>query len=193
MRIIAATQNKGKLAEFYTLVKKFDMEIISQNDAGYGNVDIDENGSTCEENSKIKAETICRISGEAAIADDSGLFVDALGGEPGVNSARYAGVHGDDAANRKKLLEKMKDIPWEERTAYFVTVITLMYPDGKEIQARGECHGHIALEERGERGFGYDAVFIPLESDKTFAELPLEFKNSISHRARALQRLSELL
>ena len=193
MRIIAATQNKGKLAEFYTLVSKFDMEIISLNDAGYGNIDIDENGSSCEENSKIKAETICRISGEPVIADDSGLFVDALGGEPGVNSARYAGVHGDDAANRKKLLDKLGNTPWEARTAHFVTVITLMYPDGKVLQARGECHGHISFEERGERGFGYDSVFVPLESDKTFAELSMEFKNSISHRARALQRLSELL
>ena len=193
MRIIAATQNKGKLAEFYALVKEFNFEIVSQADAGYGNVDIDENGTTCEENSKIKAETICRISGEPAIADDSGLFVEALGGEPGVNSARYAGVHGDDAANRKRLLEKMKEIPYEDRKACFVTVITLMYPDGKIIQARGECHGHIAEEERGDRGFGYDSVFIPLESDKTFAELPAEFKNHVSHRARALQKLSRLL
>lgn len=193
MRIIAATQNKGKLAEFYALVEKFNMEIISQADAGYGDIDIDENGTSCEENSKIKAETICRLSGEAAIADDSGLFVDAIGGEPGVNSARYAGVHGDDAANRKKLLEKMDGIPWEKRTAHFVTVITLMYPDGKLIQARGECHGHITTEELGDRGFGYDSLFVPLESDKTFAQLPAEYKNSISHRARALQKLSQLL
>lgn len=193
MRIIAATQNKGKLAELYALIKQFDMDLVSQAEAGFGDVDINENGTTCEENSKIKAETICRLSGEPAIADDSGLFVDALGGEPGVNSARYAGVHGDDAANRKKLLEKMKDIPWDQRTAHFVTVITLVYPDGKEIQARGECYGHICSEERGDRGFGYDSVFIPLESDLSFAQLPAEYKNSMSHRARALQKLSELL
>ena len=193
MRIIAATQNKGKLAEFYALFKEYDMELISQAEAGFGEIDIDENGTTCEDNSKIKAEAIFRISGEAVIADDSGLFVDALGGEPGVNSARYAGVHGDDAANRKKLLEKMKDVPFEARTAHFVTVITFIYPDGKVIQARGECHGHIANEELGDRGFGYDSVFIPLESDKTFAQLPAEYKNQVSHRARALQKLRQLL
>ncbi|MCQ2553205.1 MAG: RdgB/HAM1 family non-canonical purine NTP pyrophosphatase [Clostridia bacterium] len=193
MRIIAATQNKHKLEEIYQIIKDFDMELVSQAEVGLGNVDVEENGTTCEENSKIKAEAICKLSGEPAIADDTGLFVDALNGEPGVNTARYAGVHGDDAANRKKLLENLKDVPFEKRTAAFVTVITLIYPDGKTIVARGECKGHISEKEIGDRGFGYDSVFIPLESDKTFAELPAEFKNSVSHRARALQRLAQLL
>jgi len=193
MKIIAATKNKGKLAEFFALAKKYNLEIIPQDEAGFAEIEVDENGTTCEENSKIKAETICKLSGKAAIADDSGLFVDAIGGEPGVNSARYAGIHGDDAANRKKLLEKMKGVPYEKRTAHFETVITLVYPDGRVIAAKGECHGHITEEERGSGGFGYDSIFIPLESGKTFAELPSEFKNSISHRARALQKLDELL
>lgn len=193
MRVIAATQNKHKLEEIYAIIKDYDMELISQADAGFGNVDVEENGNTCEENSFIKANAICQLSKEMAIADDTGLFVDALNGEPGVNSARYSGVHGDDPANRAKLLENLKDVPFDKRTATFVTVITLVYPDGKKLVARGECKGHIATEEKGDGGFGYDSIFIPLESDKTFAELGPEFKNSISHRARALKRLEELL
>ena len=192
MRIIAATQNAHKLEEIYAIIKDFDMELVSQKEAGF-DVDVEENGTTCEENSFIKANAICKLSGEPAIADDTGLFVDAADGEPGVNSARYSGVHGDDAANRAKLLKRLEGVPFEKRTAYFACVITLVYPDGRKIVARGECHGHIALEEKGERGFGYDSIFIPLGSDKTFAELSAEYKNSISHRANALKKLSQLL
>lgn len=192
MRIIAATQNVHKLEEIYAIIKDFDMELVSQKEAGL-DVDVEENGTTCEENSFIKADAICKLSGEPAIADDTGLFVDAADGEPGVNSARYSGVHGDDAANRAKLLKRLEGVPFEKRTAYFACVITLVYPDGRKIVARGECHGHIALEEKGERGFGYDSIFIPLGSDKTFAELSAEYKNSISHRANALKKLSQLL
>ena len=192
MRIIAATQNAHKLEEIYAIIKDFDMELVSQKEAGF-DVDVEENGTTCEENSFIKANAICKLSGEPAIADDTGLFVDAADGEPGVNSARYSGVHGDDAANRAKLLKRLESVPFEKRTAYFACVITLVYPDGRKIVARGECHGHIALEEKGERGFGYDSIFIPLGSDKTFAELSAEYKNSISHRANALKKLSQLL
>ena len=170
MRIIAATQNAHKLEEIYAIIKDFDMELVSQKEAGF-DVDVEENGTTCEENSFIKADAICKLSKEPAIADDTGLFVDAADGEPGVNSARYSGVHGDDAANRAKLLKRLEGVPFEKRTAYFACVITLVYPDGRKIVARGECHGHIALEEKGERGFGYDSIFIPLGSDKTFAEL----------------------
>lgn len=192
MRIIAATQNAHKLEEIYAIIKDFDMELVSQKEAGF-DVDVEENGTTCEENSFIKASAICRLTGEPAIADDTGLFVDALGGEPGVNSARYSGVHGDDKASIKKILKGLENVPYEKRTACFVTVITLVYPDGRKIVARGECHGHISEEERGTNGFGYDSVFIPEGYDKTFGELPHEFKNSISHRAKALERLSQLL
>lgn len=192
MRIIAATQNAHKLEEIYAIIKDFDMELVSQKEAGF-DVDVEENGTTCEENSFIKANAICKLSKGPAIADDTGLFVDAADGEPGVNSARYSGVHGDDAANRAKLLKRLEGVPFEKRTAYFACVITLVYPDGRKIVARGECHGHIALEEKGERGFGYDSIFIPLGSDKTFAELSAEYKNSISHRANALKKLSQLL
>ena len=193
MKIIAATQNRNKLKEMHQILKNYDMELVSQADAGFADVDVDEIGTTCEENSLLKARAIMQLAKLPAIADDTGLFVDALDGEPGVNSARYSGVHGDDAANRKKLLDKLSGVPYDKRTAYFVTVITLCYPDGRVITARGECHGHIAEEERGDRGFGYDSLFIPLESDKTFAQLPAEFKNSVSHRARALERLEQLL
>lgn len=192
MRIIAATQNKHKLEEIYAIVKKFGMDLVPMAEAGF-DIEIDENGTTCEENSLIKAKAITELSGEMAIADDTGLFVDFLGGEPGVKSARYAGEHGDDAANRKKLLDKLEGLPFEKRTAMFVTVISLVYPDGKTLVARGECHGHIAEKEIGDRGFGYDSIFIPKESDKTFAQLSLEFKNSISHRARALEKLQAML
>lgn len=193
MRIISATQNKHKLEEIYAIIKNYNMELITLEAAGYKSVEIEENGNTCEENSLIKAKAVTDLTGEPAIADDTGLFVDAAGGEPGVNSARYAGIHGDDAANRAKLLKKLEGVPYEKRTAMFVTVITLTYPGGKTLVARGECHGHISEEERGDRGFGYDSIFIPVESDKTFAELSAEFKNSISHRKRALEKLEELL
>lgn len=193
MKIISATQNKNKLKEIYEIIKNYDFELLSLENAGFSPIDVEENGKTCEENSLIKAKAISEYTNLPAIADDTGLFVDELKGDPGVNSARYAGVHGDDSANRKKLLENLKGVPFEKRTAMFVTVITLYYPDGKTIVARGECKGHISEEERGDRGFGYDSLFIPVESDKTFAELPAEFKNSISHRARALKRLEELL
>lgn len=192
MRIIAATQNAHKLEEIYAIIKNFDMQLVSQAEAGF-DIDVEENGTTCEENSFIKANAICRLSGEPAIADDTGLFVEAADNEPGVNSARYSGVHGDDAANRAKLLKRLEGVPFEKRTAYFLCVITLVYPDGKKIVAKGKCPGHIAMEERGERGFGYDSIFIPQGTDKTFAELSAEYKNSCSHRAKALQQLSQLL
>jgi len=193
MKIIAATQNKGKLKEIYAILRNYDFELVNMAEAGLNDIDVEETGTTCEENSYIKAKAILDILKIPVIADDTGLFVDVLNGEPGVNSARYSGIHGDDAANRKKLLEKLKGLPFEKRTAKFVTVITLLYPDGKKIVARGECKGHISLEEKGDGGFGYDSIFIPLESDMTFSQLGADFKNTISHRARALKRLEELL
>ena len=193
MKIIAATKNKGKLAELYTILKDHDIELVSWEEAGLGDFEIEENGSTCEENSYIKAKAICDMTGKAALADDTGLFVDAVSGEPGINSARYAGEHGNDKANREKLLCKLKGVPSEKRTAKFVTVITVVYPDGSCLVARGECPGYITEEERGERGFGYDSIFVPEGHEETFAQLPLEYKNSLSHRHMALLKLTELL
>ncbi len=193
MKIIAATKNKGKKAELEAILKYQGIELISWDEAGLGDLEIEETGSTCEENSYIKAKTVCKITGKAALADDTGLFVDAAGGEPGINAARYAGEHGNDAANRAKLLRKLKGVPFEKRTARFVTVITVVYPGGEKVVARGECPGHISMEEKGDRGFGYDSIFIPEGHEKTFAELPAEYKNSLSHRHAALLKLTKLL
>lgn len=193
MKIIAATKNKGKMAELDSILRDYDIELISWDEAGLGDLEIEENGSTCEENSYIKAKTICDMTGKAALADDTGLFVDAADGEPGINSARYAGEHGNDAANRAKLLKRLEGVPYEKRTAKFVTVITVVYPDGRKKVARGECPGHITEKEIGERGFGYDSIFIPDGHEETFAQLPIEYKNSLSHRHAALLKLTEIL
>lgn len=193
MRIIAATQNAHKLIEIRAITDQFGIELVSQKDAGLGDLDIEETGTTFEENSFIKADAICKLTGEASIADDSGIVIDALGGAPGVYSARYAGEHGDDAANRRKVFEELEGVPFEKRTARFVCVITLVYPDGKKLVARGEVEGHIGFEERGTNGFGYDNMFIPLGYDITFAEFEPEAKNKISHRANALNKLKTML
>ena len=193
MRIIAATKNKNKLNEISQITKDFGLGLVSQADVGLGDVEIDETGSTCEENSYIKAKAICDMTGEPAIADDSGLFVDALNGAPGVNSARYSGVHGDDAAARRLILKQLEGLPYKKRTALFVCVITLVYPDGRKLVARGECPGHIAYEEKGTGGFGYDCIFIPQGKRRTFAQMPQSYKNEYGHRGRALAKLRTLL
>ena len=193
MRIIAATQNKHKIEEIQAITREFDMEVISLAEACISDIEIVENGKTFEENSEKKAREIMMLSGEITIADDSGLMVDALGGAPGVLSARFAGEDGNDAKNNEKLLRLLSGVKSEERTARFVSVITLMYPNGKKIVARGECEGHILYQERGSNGFGYDPLFVPVGYDKTFAELSAEEKNKISHRAIALQNLRKLL
>ncbi len=193
MRIVAATQNAHKLVEIRAITDHFGFELLSQADAGLADLDVEETGLTFEENSFIKAEAICKASGMPAIADDSGLAVDALAGAPGVFSARYSGIHGDDAANRRKLLEDMKDIPEEERGAKFVCVITLVFPDGRKLVSRGECPGRIGFEEKGDHGFGYDSLFIPDGLEQTFAEVDAEIKNGMSHRARALEQLKPML
>lgn len=191
MRIIAATQNSHKIKEIDAITSRFGMKLISMKEAGLGQLDIEENGTTFEENSLIKAKAITDLTGETSVADDTGLMIDALDGAPGVYSARFAGEHGDDAANRAKVLELMKDVPLEKRTARFVCVITLLRPDGFKIVARGTCEGKIIAEERGEGGFGYDCIFVPDGYETTFSEMSAEEKNAISHRARALEILSE--
>ena len=193
MIVIAATQNKNKLDEISQITKDFGMGLLSQADAGLEYVDVEENGSTCEENSYIKAKAISDMTGQAAIADDSGLFVDALDGAPGVNSARYSGIHGDDTAARRMTLRQMEGLPYRKRTASFVCVITLVYPDGRVISAKGECKGHISTEERGTGGFGYDSIFIPEGKRRTFAELPQKYNNEYGHIGHALKKLREML
>ena len=189
MKIIAATKNKNKLREFGEILKGF--EIISQEEAGV-DIDVEETGTTFEENSYLKAKAIYDITGITTIADDSGLCVDALNGEPGVYSARYGGEGYDDKGRFQLLLENMKDVPNEERTARFVCVITLVGDEGV-LTARGECEGRIDYSPKGENGFGYDPVFYVDRFEKTLAEVTPEEKNSISHRGKALKIFAEKL
>lgn len=201
---ILASQNKKKIKEIRAILVKYGMDVITRDDAGLPKDDIEETGTTFEENSLLKAATIMdmikadpalyeKYNDSPVIADDSGLMVDALGGDPGVHSARYAGEEHDYDANNTKLLAELNDVPDDKRSAHFVTVITMIYPDGEKLVARGECHGHITREKRGEGGFGYDPVFVPDGYDKSFAELGTDFKNTISHRARALEELERML
>ena len=189
MKIIAATKNKNKLREFREILKGF--EIISQEEAGV-DIDVEETGTTFEENSYIKAKAIYDITGITTIADDSGLCVDALGGAPGVYSARYGGEGYDDKGRVELLLQNMKDIPDGERSARFVCVITLVGKDGV-LTARGECEGRIDYESKGGNGFGYDPVFFVEQYNKTMAEATPEEKNAISHRGKALKIFAEKL
>jgi len=191
--IIAASQNKNKIIEIEAITKEFGMRVISQGEAGLADIDVVEDGLTFEANSMKKAKEIMELCGKPTIADDSGVVVDAIGGAPGVYSARYAGEERDDKKNRDKLLKELESVPPEKRTARFVSVISMAWPDGRELTARGECEGHITFEERGTNGFGYDSLFMPLGHDETFAELSPEKKNKISHRANALMLLKARL
>jgi XTP/dITP diphosphohydrolase len=194
--IVAATSNKHKIIEIDAITKDYGLNVISRNEAGVPeDFDVVEDGDTFEENSYKKAFETMKLIGLPSVADDSGLEVDYLQGAPGVYSARYAGVEGEsaDGENRIKLLDELKDVPWEKRTGRFVSVITLVFPDGKVLVARGECEGHITVEEKGENGFGYDSLFIPEGETLTFGEIDSVRKNQISHRGNALKKLSVLL
>lgn len=192
-RIVAASKNKHKIAEIEAITRQFGMEVVPRDEAGVPDVEIEEDGETFEENSYKKAYGIMKLCGEPAIADDSGLEVDCLDGAPGVHSARFAGEDGNDRANNDKLKELIRDVPYEKRTGRFVSVITLVYPDGETLTARGEVEGHIRLEEKGSNGFGYDPLFVPWGYDITFGEFDPEAKNKISHRGNALQALKQQL
>lgn len=191
--IVAATQNKGKIREIDAITREFGMEIIPRDEAGIPNVEIVEDGETFEENSYKKAYEIMKLCGKTTIADDSGIMIDYLDGAPGVYSARFAGPECDDDANNAKMVELLKDVPYEKRTARYVSVITMVYPDGETLVARGEIEGHIMLEPEGSNGFGYDPYFKPVGYDHTFGVIDPETKNKISHRANALIKLKELL
>ena len=192
--LVVASSNKHKIDEISKVTKKFGIDVISRDDAGIPKeFDIEEDGSTFEENSYIKAKAIMDICGKPTIADDSGLMVEALGGAPGVYSARFAGEDQNDERNNEKLKDLLKDIPYKDRRAKFVSVITLLFPDGREIVARGECPGHIIEEERGDNGFGYDPLFVPEGYGSTFGMLSPDVKNEISHRALALKNLAKEL
>lgn len=192
-RMILASQNKHKLEEVRNILKDLDIEIVSMDEAGLGDLKIEEDGETFEENSMKKATVVMEKTGQTAIADDSGLEVDYLNGSPGVYSARFSGEDATDDDNNKKLLSLLKDVPVKERTGRFVSVISVAFPDGRRLSVRGECEGIIGFEEKGTGGFGYDPLFIVPKYNKTFAQLGGEIKNKISHRARALDKLRKEL
>lgn len=185
MKVILASKNQHKLTELSAILSGLGFEIALESEYGL-DIDVDETGTTFEENSRLKAEAVMRAANMPAVADDSGLMVDALGGAPGVYSARYGGRH-TDAERIALLLENMKDVPDEQRTAQFVCAVTCLMLDGRKIAVQGVCPGVILRAPRGEGGFGYDPVFYLPELGKTFAELAGEEKNRISHRGRALR------
>ncbi|HPR23876.1 MAG TPA: RdgB/HAM1 family non-canonical purine NTP pyrophosphatase [Bacillota bacterium] len=214
-RIVAASRNRNKIREIGRITGKFGIEIISRDDAGVPKTEIEEDGTTFEENSYKKAFEIMKLCGMPTLADDSGIEVDCIGKAPGVYSARFAqpevsetGEKAEDAdaemptndpqeiqdkLNNKKLISMIRDFSYEERRGRFVCVITMVWPDGRKLTARGEVEGHILLEERGDGGFGYDPLFVPLGHNRTFAEMSSEEKNSMSHRGKALTELARLL
>ena len=191
--IVMASHNQHKIKEIEAITKKFGMPVISRDEAGVPPVEIIEDGETFEENSFKKANEIMKLCGRITLADDSGLEVDYLDGAPGVYSARFAGEDGNDAKNNEKLLKLLDGAAPEARTARFVSVITMVYPDGTVLTARGECPGRILEAPAGENGFGYDPLFVPDGCDVTFAQLGAEEKNRISHQAKALEKLEYLL
>lgn len=190
MKVIAATKNKGKIREMQEILSPLDIEIISQQEMGI-EVDVEETGDTFEKNALIKARAVAMLCEYPVLADDSGICVEALGGAPGVRSARYAGDDATDSDRVNKLLSEIGDS--ENRNAKFVTSVAFIYPDGREITAEGEVRGYITETPEGDNGFGYDPVFFSTELGKTFAMSSDEEKNSVSHRGRALKNLYEKL
>ena len=190
MKLIIASGNAGKLREIRAILgDKFD-EIVSMKEAGIDHETV-EDGATFLENAEKKAREIAEISGCAALADDSGICVDALDGAPGIYSARFCGRHGDDEANNRLLVEKLKNV--DNRNAHYTCAVSLVFPDGKELHAEGFLHGKIIDEPKGDGGFGYDPYFFLPSYNCTAAELSAEEKNKISHRAEALKKLLMLL
>jgi XTP/dITP diphosphohydrolase len=192
MQIILATGNKGKIIEIKHYFEDLHINFLSLED--YPEIpSVIEDGNTLEENAIKKAYEIAKETNIPSLADDSGLQVDTLNGAPGVYSARFAGEKATYDDNNKKLIELLKDIPYKKRTAHFITVLALVYPDGKKHICEGRIDGIILDHTRGTHGFGYDPVFFIPEINKTFAELSLEEKNKISHRANALEKMKHIL
>lgn len=191
MEFLIATHNMKKRDELYRILSPLGIDVKTSDQLGIEITDVDETGETFYENAFLKAESGCRESGMPCVADDSGLAVDYLVGAPGVYSARFAGVHGDDEANNQKLLKLLRDVPVEERTGRYVSVVCCVFPNGDVLSARGTCEGYIGFEPRGNGGFGYDPLFVM--GEKTMAELTAEEKDAISHRGEATRLLAEKL
>lgn len=192
MRLLIATNNRGKSRELSALLKDASWECTTPADEGI-TLEPEETGKTFEENAVIKAKAFARASGLITLADDSGLEVDALNGAPGIHSARYAGPEATDAQRNDYLLAKLSGVPWEKRQARFRCVIAIAFPDDRLVLCKGECAGLIALEPRGENGFGYDPIFYFPELGKTMAELTPEEKGRVSHRGKAVRKAREFL
>jgi non-canonical purine NTP pyrophosphatase, rdgB/HAM1 family len=193
MKVVLASKNKHKLEEISKITEKFDMELVLESELGV-DIDVEETGSTFEENSFLKAEAVMKATGLPALADDSGIAVDALNGEPGIYSARYGFDESlDDRGRLNLLLKNTENVPDDKRQAKFVCVITLVTPQGQTIQARGEVHGMLLRAPAGENGFGYDPIFYYPPFGKSLAQVSPEEKNRVSHRANALKVFYEKL
>jgi XTP/dITP diphosphohydrolase len=192
VKLLVATNNPGKVKEYEVLLRGLPLTLTYPAQEGI-DIEVEETGSTFAENARLKAVAYARVSGLLTLADDSGLEVDALGGEPGTRSARFAGQGASDEDRYRLLLSKLEGVPWERRTARFRCVIAVATPRAEIRLAEGTCEGVIAFESRGEHGFGYDPVFYMVEHDQTMAELEPEVKNRISHRARAAEGALRIL
>ena len=188
-KLVVSTGNLDKVKEIREILKELAIEVVSKKDIGLGHIDVIEDGNTLEENSIKKAKALSEQTNYMVLADDSGLFVDVLNGQPGVYSSRYAGEEGNNEKNNIKLLEELKDFPLEQRNASFKTIIALITERKDIITVYGECKGTIGFELRGNKGFGYDPLFKPEGFDNTFGELGESIKNKMSHRAKALENL----
>jgi XTP/dITP diphosphohydrolase len=191
MDFILATNNMKKLEEMRRILSPLGINVVTAKMLGIELPEVEEDGDTFEANARIKALSACKITNMPSIADDSGLCVDYLDGAPGIYSARFSGGHGDDEANNDLLLEKLDGVPMEQRTAYYVCAICCIFPNGKEITVRGECHGFIGFERDGHEGFGYDPLF--LVNGKAFGRFTADEKDEISHRGNALRKLTNEL
>ncbi len=191
-KLLLATNNQAKVREYRSLLQNLPCELVAPAELGITTV-VNEVGESLEENARLKATALAAESQLLALADDSGLEVDALGGEPGRLSARYAGENASDRDRVNYLLARLKDMPWPKRSARFRCVIAIAAPDGKIEFGSGECPGFITFGPRGKQGFGYDPIFYLPELDKTMAELPLEIKNQVSHRGQAARKVPQLL
>lgn len=188
--LVLATRNAGKILEVERLLQAHAPQIHVRSVSEFNLDDVEETGDTFEANALLKAETIARDTGLPALADDSGIAIDALGGAPGIYSARWAGVHGDDAANIAKVLEQLDSIPDADRGAQFVCVIALALPDGRSMTVRAEVEGQVRRVPMGDQGFGYDPIFQPDGFAITTAEMSPEQKDAISHRGKALREIA---
>ena len=191
-KLLLATNNAGKVREYRSLLQGIPFELVTPKEMDIS-IDVEETGTTYAENARLKACTLAKKSGLLTLADDSGIEVNVLDGAPGVLSARYAGKNASDAERVHLLLSKLKDVPWEKRTARFYCLIAIAQPDGRVQYCNGECKGVIIFEPQGKNGFGYDPIFFFPERGKTMAELPMEIKNQISHRGRAAQEARLIL